>query len=128
MPERAKRPCKQCGVSTGNRSGYCDADQKDNRQTRARQEFDKQRRENDPFRRLYNLALWKTIREAIRRRDPLCMICGIAASVIADHIIPARIWVAQGGSFWDKKNLQGLCKECHDRKTATEDSSFTGSH
>lgn len=88
-----------------------------------RRDFDR-RRKDDPFRHLYNLALWQTIRRAILRRDPLCMMCHVIASAVVDHVIPARLYVAQGGSFWDKKNLQGLCKECHDRKTATEDSGF----
>jgi 5-methylcytosine-specific restriction protein A len=26
--------------------------------------------------------------------------------------------------FWNETNWQPLCKECHDRKTATEDGGF----
>ena len=122
MPLRADRPCAQCGVTTQGK--YCPAHENDNRDIRRRREFDRERAD-DPFRRFYKLTLWiKQIAPAIRRRDPLCKICGVAASTVVDHIVPARVYCAQGGSFWDKKNLQGLCKPCHDRKTATEDSQF----
>lgn len=26
--------------------------------------------------------------------------------------------------FWDRTNWQGLCKQCHSRKTAAEDGGF----
>ena len=29
------------------------------------------------------------------------------------HIVP----ISQGGEIWDIKNLESLCKECHDRIT-----------
>jgi 5-methylcytosine-specific restriction endonuclease McrA len=46
--------------------------------------------------------------------------CGNHASFIADHIIPAHTVVEQRGleAFYDESNIQGLCKRCHDQKTA----------
>jgi 5-methylcytosine-specific restriction endonuclease McrA len=45
-------------------------------------------------------------------------------SAIADHIIAARKHIAQHGGdpslFFDENNLQGVCKACHDAKTAKE--------
>jgi len=126
MPERANRPCAQCGVSTQGK--YCPEHITDNREIRSKREYDKERRENDPYRHLYNLALWQKVRKAVLRRDPLCTIAvlcgGTAGSTVVDHIVPARVHCATGGSFWDKRNLQGSCKRCHDYKTAKEDGAF----
>ena len=36
-----------------------------------------------------------------------------------DHIIP---WADAPHLFWDWRNWQGLTKECHERKTAEENS------
>lgn len=55
------------------------------------------------------------IRLRILRRDPWCMACGDRRSTIADHVVPA----AEGGTD-DISNGQGLCKPCHDAKTAAE--------
>ena len=43
-----------------------------------------------------------------------------AASVV-DHRVPHRGDMAL---FWDSSNWQSMAKECHDRKTATEDGGF----
>lgn len=40
---------------------------------------------------------------------------------VVDHITP----LTAGGTN-DESNLQALCKQCHDRKTATEDGGFGG--
>ena len=57
-------------------------------------------------------------RERILDRDPLCVKCldkGIVkAATDADHIDP-------NGSRLALDNGQGLCHECHSRKTARED-------
>ncbi|MCK4624021.1 MAG: HNH endonuclease [Phycisphaerae bacterium] len=50
-------------------------------------------------------------------RDPICRICKRKPTTEADHIVPIR----EGGARYDLANLQGLCKPCHSRKTATED-------
>jgi 5-methylcytosine-specific restriction protein A len=36
---------------------------------------------------------------------------------VVDHIVPHR---GDERLAFDRDNLQGLCKSCHDRKTATE--------
>lgn len=43
------------------------------------------------------------------------------SSTVVDHIIPHR---GDLKLFWDRSNWQGLCKRCHDKKTATEDGGF----
>lgn len=95
-----------------------------------RENFDVQRA-NDPIRKLYKTATWRATRLVILFRDPVCKLCHKAASTIADHA--ARTYMAQrhllSGSertapdhslFFDETNLQGVCKACHDVKTAKE--------
>lgn len=59
------------------------------------------------------------LRAAVLRRDPLCVRCLAAGratvSTEADHIVP----VHKGGSN-DLSNMQGLCADCHRRKTADD--------
>lgn len=58
-------------------------------------------------------------RDQIKRRlfmqSPLCASCGERAAEELDHVVPLH----RGGSN-DASNLQGLCPECHRRKTATD--------
>jgi len=71
--------------------------------------------------KLYSLSRWRHktngLAAAILRRDPICKICNREASQVADHIQPHR-GIAE--LFWDPKNLQGICKQCHQVKTAAE--------
>ena len=48
---------------------------------------------------------------------PVCQQCGRAASTDLDHIMPHR---GDVNLFWDPDNMQALCKQCHDAKTANE--------
>ncbi len=56
---------------------------------------------------------------------PLCAECERAGRVVAgtevDHIVPHR---GDKRLFWDRSNWQTLCRACHSRKTAVEDSGF----
>lgn len=68
---------------------------------------------------------WQSLAKRVRQEEPLCRCClalGITkATAEVDHIIPHK---GDQTLFWDRGNLQGLCKSCHSRKTATEDSNF----
>lgn len=59
------------------------------------------------------------MRAAVLREEPLCSPCRkagrVVAATIADHIKP----LAEGGTG-DRENYQGICKPCHDQKTASE--------
>lgn len=71
---------------------------------------------------LYNSKRWADLRGSLLREQPLCVRCkqkGIrrAASVI-DHVKPHR---NDKELFFQRTNLQSLCKPCHDNKTQTED-------
>jgi 5-methylcytosine-specific restriction enzyme A len=62
---------------------------------------------------------WMAIRERMYKMNPLCVHC-YAKGIYTfweelDHIVP----IHKGGSN-DQDNLQGLCKVCHDLKTAKE--------
>jgi 5-methylcytosine-specific restriction protein A len=72
--------------------------------------------------RLYGTARWQELRLAQLRAEPLCDKCAdrnrVTAATVVDH-------VERHGNderrFYDPRNLQSLCKTCHDRKTMTED-------
>jgi 5-methylcytosine-specific restriction enzyme A len=61
---------------------------------------------------------WRRLRRMILNQQPLCVRCGAPATDV-DHIVPR----AAGGDD-SASNLQGLCKSCHSRKTATQDGGF----
>jgi 5-methylcytosine-specific restriction endonuclease McrA len=67
----------------------------------------------------YDKQQWRGpngLRLMILRRDPICVLCNRAYSVVADHIRPFR----SGGNeqeCWDlfttASNLRGVCSPCH---------------
>lgn len=58
-------------------------------------------------------------RKAVLARDPVCVICKAALSVIADHYPLGRDeLVAQGLNPDDPKYGRGLCRSCDSRQTA----------
>ena len=63
-------------------------------------------------------AAWRRRRALFLAKHPDCAHCGVPA-VDVDHIVPRR----QGGGE-DERNLQGLCRSCHSRKTVTQDGGF----
>ncbi|WP_275559611.1 HNH endonuclease signature motif containing protein [Streptomyces sp. 5-6(2022)] len=60
---------------------------------------------------------WKRIRAEVLARDPVCRICGVRASVVADHIVPMT-------DNHELEALQGACEPCHRQKTAREAAAF----
>ena len=74
---------------------------------------------------LYKTKTWAAIRRSVLDAQPLCVLCLKAGryepSVVVDHIVPHK---GDTRLFYDMSNLQGLCKACHDRKTASEDGGF----
>lgn len=68
-----------------------------------------------------NSTRWRELREGVLRRNPLCVHCAqrglTRAAVDVDHI--------DGNPMNNlSTNLQGLCRECHSRKTARENFGF----
>lgn len=70
--------------------------------------------------RWYVSSRWQRLRADILRRDPFCRTCLLTGlrtlTVDIDHIHKHQ---GQALLFWDRENLQGLCKACHTRKTAS---------
>tara|TARA_Y100000004_G_scaffold126789_1_gene142717 strand:- start:15 stop:371 length:357 start_codon:yes stop_codon:yes gene_type:complete len=68
----------------------------------------------------YNNKRWKNIRAYFIKRNPLCIECErgglIKGAEVIDHIIPIK----QGGDMYSEKNLQPMCKKCHDKKSRRE--------
>lgn len=57
-----------------------------------------------------NGKAWRVLRERVLSEEPLCRMCGAPATDV-DHI-------DNDGNNNERDNLQGLCHECHSRKTA----------
>ena len=67
------------------------------------------------YERGYNLR-WRKYRKLFLNRNPLCEVCGSAASVV-DHKIRHE---GDNKAFWDENNHQALCASCHAKKTSVE--------
>ncbi len=85
---------------------------------------DAKRAEEQPWRHWYKSARWQRLRKQVLLDEPLCMCerCDggrrrVLPSNTVDHKIPHR---GDPVLFWDRDNLQGLYKRCHDRKTQRE--------
>ncbi|KAK2701921.1 hypothetical protein QYM36_019422 [Artemia franciscana] len=67
----------------------------------------------------YNTRGHQSFREAVLTRDPICVLCELRHSTIADHHpISRRDLIAAGMNPNDPQYGRGLCKPCHDRATA----------
>ncbi|WP_089177270.1 HNH endonuclease [Bosea sp. AS-1] len=75
-----------------------------------------QRYATQAWRKWYGLKRWKDMRAEVLL-DALysCQRCGRiegdTSLLVADHIKPHR---GRAALFWDRNNIQCLCKECHD--------------
>lgn len=107
MPTSAPKPCTVCSTLVRDGTSRCEA---------------------------HKVAAWSARRPDIKRttgrklqrqrhelfmREPLCRECErhgrVRQAEIRDHIVP----LAEGGADEDS-NIQSLCRDCHDEKTAGE--------
>jgi len=58
---------------------------------------------------------WVDMRHVVLVEEPVCRICGRKPSSQVDHIIP----LCKGGTD-SRDNLQGICFDCHEIKTAND--------
>jgi 5-methylcytosine-specific restriction protein A len=72
----------------------------------------------EPWRAWFSTARWKALRLFVLLRDLYtCQMPGCGrvepdtSQLVADHVKPHR---GDERLFWDPKNLQTLCKPCHD--------------
>ena len=61
-------------------------------------------------------AEWEKLSKEVLQEEPICRQCKRRPSKIADHIRPIR----DGGARLDRRNLQGLCWPCHEKKKVAE--------
>lgn len=66
---------------------------------------------------LYKDPRWKILRNKMLEIQPVCVVCEERASVSVDHIVRHR---GDPELFFMERNLQALCKECHEDKTRQE--------
>lgn len=71
-----------------------------------------------PWRAWYGLERWQRLRlQVLTEALFTCAMCGRiegdTSQLVADHMIPHR---GDPDRFWDRANLQCLCKGCHDRE------------
>ncbi len=122
MPARLKRACRhhRCAGTTTHRSGYCEQHQPTDSSW-----AQWQRRKGSSSQRGYGTD-WRKLRFMILERDNHLCQEHLRQGVIkagnhVDHIIPK----AQNGTD-DPNNLQTLCKDCHQLKTAAEGHRYPG--
>ncbi len=109
MPWPAPKQCARPGCPGLTQGRLCQAHQRE--ETRL---YDRQR--GSAAKRGYGRK-WRKLAATILERDPYCMADGCNEwSTEVDHIKPRR----DGGTD-DPDNLQGMCHDCHSRKTAIED-------
>lgn len=65
---------------------------------------------------------WRKVREQVKRRDGYrCVVCGSGAKLVADHIIPAEVYL---GHHDNPANLQTLCDSCNRSKGRLPDAEW----
>jgi len=117
MPSKAAKFCAKCSRLAVS-GGLCEVHQKQSQQ----QAY--QRRDNK-WLYLYHDPQWDRLRDAQLAKDPFCAECRgehlLTPASVADHIKPHK---GDPKLFYDADNLQSMCKQHHDRKTAKEDGGF----
>lgn len=82
-----------------------------------RREADKAR--GTKHQRGYSSSGHVRFRRDVLARDPLCVLCHVRPSTVADHYpVSRRDLVARGLNADDPARGRGLCKPCHDSETA----------
>lgn len=108
MPKSPKRPCRFPGCPNLCDHGVYCADHSD---------YSSDRLRGNAAERGYD-GKWRNARARFLRKNPLCVKCRekgkLTPATVVDHIIPHR---GDPVLFWDEKNWQSLCKDCHDQKT-----------
>lgn len=114
----SKRVCSVSGCPNITDGGRCDEHKR---------AADKQRGTSKE--RGYSTPGHKRFRRLVLRRDPVCVVCGKAASTVADHWPTSRRdLVAQGLNPNDPAAGRGLCASCHGKETAANPMQRGGWH
>lgn len=68
----------------------------------------------------YHTARWRKIRKLHFVQNPLCVHCQREGILREATVLDHTHQVSKGADFWDRSNHQGLCSNCHNRKSANE--------
>lgn len=69
--------------------------------------------------RWYTSVRWQRLRLEVLQEQPLCRSClALGRKVVTSDIDHIRKHAGDEVLFWDRRNLQGLCKGCHTAKTS----------
>ena len=122
MPSAPLKLCCQPGCNERTAERFCEKHRTENHSVETSRAYDKRRWKEDEFRPLYKTTRWMLLANLVfREQNRLCATCNIHACKDCDHIVPAKRYVAEHNGdmarFWDRSNLQGLCKACHTAKT-----------
>lgn len=110
MPKAPKRPCRYPGCpNLCDKGVYCEK----------HMQFSSDRMRGGAGDRGYD-SRWRKARAAFLQRNPLCNECMkkgvLTPATVVDHVIPHR---GDQKLFWDERNWQALCAECHNHKTGS---------
>ncbi len=123
MPSRPPAACKRPGCAGLVQAGVCSVCGPLRRASAA--EHDERR--GSSRQRGYD-ARWERLRAMHLASEPLCRMCKQAGrttpAVLVDHITP----INDGGAILDDRNLQSLCRSCHDDKTREDVAARRGNH
>src|ERR1039458_6181172 len=117
MPISTSSICRCCSKRTVNGS-YC----ADHSEAGQKQENDAAR-SNLLHRQLYRTARWYSVRQVVLHRDILCVKCKSHAATVCDHHPIEGIDIVRlhgKDEFFNPARLRGVCKHCHDIKTAVK--------
>lgn len=115
------RPCRKpgCPALVRGRIGYCETHR---REAKHDEMASYNRMHPERASSPYGTARWRRAAKAHLAAHPCCTdpfgVHGefVPFAEVVDHVEPVRL----GGEFWDSTNWQGLCRSCHERKTALE--------
>jgi len=82
-----------------------------------------ERREREPWRKLYDTARWKLLRRRVLMREPTCPACKAAGRRPSPTVDVHHVHGHNHGDrrlFFDEKQLTALCHPCHAAITARE--------
>lgn len=126
MPNAPPKPCRvrDCGNVTTDKSRYCPEHSgiAKGQKSKYNNNYNQNIRPWSTKKRdkRYSSMRWKLLRKIILSRDPVCKICIEMGRANPSQEVDHKTPVYKGGEFFDKNNLQGLCKVHHKYKSGLD--------
>jgi 5-methylcytosine-specific restriction enzyme A len=124
MPSAPPKACLRCGLAVVDGGSYCPEHRSNTNNTTgtpwASHSDYQTTKKQEPWARWYDLAVWRGkngLRAVVLGKHPICCMCHRSPSTVADHKIPHK---GDWSLFTRLDNLWGICRACHDVKTASE--------